>query len=244
MKKILMASGLGILPFILFAQAGHIMQGIGATNMSMGGASTAQPLDISGALQWNPAAISAFDKKIFSANGGLFFSSPVLSSTVPTSEGPFSGVTNDDRGISVMPALAMVWGNKKSKHTFGVSAFGISGFGVTFPENNRNPVNMPQSSRGFGRIQSDYRLLQVGLTYSYKISKQFSIGIAPTFNYSSLKLAPNPLSSPSQTLGYPVSDKATALGFGGQFGIFYNSGEGIKLGASYKTTQKFSRFKI
>ena len=38
-----------------------------------------------------------------------------------------------------------------------------------------------------------------------------------------------------QTLGYPVSDKASALGFGGQFGIFYNSGKGIKLGASYKT---------
>ena len=47
-----------------FAQAGHIMQGVGAVNMSMGGASTAQPLDISGALQWNPAAISVFDSKI------------------------------------------------------------------------------------------------------------------------------------------------------------------------------------
>ena len=74
MKKILIALGAGVLPFILFAQTGHIMQGIGATNMSMGGASTAQPLDINGALQWNPAAISAFDKKIFSANAGLFFS--------------------------------------------------------------------------------------------------------------------------------------------------------------------------
>jgi long-chain fatty acid transport protein len=83
------------LPFILFAQAGHIMQGIGATNMSMGGAATAQPLDINGALQWNPAAISAFDKKILSVNAGLFFSSPVLSSTVPTPGGPFSGVTKD-----------------------------------------------------------------------------------------------------------------------------------------------------
>jgi long-chain fatty acid transport protein len=242
MKKIIMTLGLGILPFILFAQAGHIMQGIGATNISMGGASIAQPLDINGALQWNPAAISAFDKKILSVNAGLFFSSPVLSSTVPTSGGPFSGVTKDDRGASVMPALAMVWGKKNSKHTFGVSAFGISGFGVTFPENNANAINMPQSDGGFGRIQSDYQLLQVGLTYSYKISEQFSIGLAPTFNYSSLKLAPNPLSSPSPSLGYPVSDKATALGFGGQFGIFYNSGKGIKLGASYKTPQEFGSF--
>lgn len=242
MKKLLATFGLGFLPFILFAQAGHIMQGIGATNMSMGGAATAQPIDINGALQWNPAAIAAFDKKIFSVNTGLFFSSPVLYSTVPTPGGPMSGFTKDDRGVSVMPALAMVWGKKNSKHTFGVSAFGISGFGVTFPESNTNPVNMPQSQGGFGRIQSDYQLLQVGLTYAYKVSEQFSIGLAPTFNYSSLKLAPNPLSSPSQTLGYPVSDKATALGIGGQVGVFYNSGKGIKLGASYKSQQEFKSF--
>lgn len=242
MKKLIITAGLGFLPVILFAQAGHIMQGIGAANMSMGGAATAQPLDINGALQWNPASISVFDKKILSVNAGLFFSSPELSSTAPTTDGPFAGVTKDDRGSSVMPALAMVWGKKNSKHTFGASAFGISGFGVTFPQNNANAINMPQSSGGFGRIQSDYQLMQVGLTYAYKLSDKFSIGLAPTFNYSALKLAPNPLASPSNTLGYPVSDKATALGFGGQLGVFYNSGKGIKLGASYKTAQKFGSF--
>ncbi len=242
MKKILITLGFGTLPFLLFAQTGHIMQGIGAKNMSMGGAATAQPIDINGALQWNPAAIAAFDTKIVSVNAGFFFSSPELSSTVPTPGGPMSGVTKDDRSASVMPALAMVWGKKNSKHTFGVSAFGISGFGVTFPESNSNPINMPQSQGGFGRIQSDYQLLQVGFTYAYKVSDKFSIGLAPTFNYSSLELAPNPLASPSPTLGYPVSNKATALGIGGQFGVFYNSGEGIKLGASYKTAQYFEKF--
>jgi long-chain fatty acid transport protein len=242
MKKLLATIVLGMLPVILLAQAGHIMQGIGATNMSMGGAATAQPIDINGALQWNPASISAFHSKVISVNAGLFFSSPVLYSTAPTPVGPMSGVTKDDRGVSVMPALAMVWGKKNSKHSFGVSAFGISGFGVTFPESNSNPINMPQSQGGFGRIQSDYQLLQVGVTYAYKITDQFSVGLAPTFNYSSLKLAPNPLSSPSQTLGYPVSDKATALGIGAQVGIFYNSGKGIKLGASYKSPQSFGNF--
>ncbi|MDR3694619.1 outer membrane protein transport protein [Mucilaginibacter sp.] len=242
MKKLITILGLSTLPFISFAQAGHIMQGVGATNMSMGGAATAQPLDISGALQWNPAAISAFNSTILSVNAGAFFSSPVLSSTVPTSQGPFSGVTNDARGASIMPALAMVWGNKNSKHTFGVSVFGISGFGVTFPENNQNPINMPQSSGGFGRIESNYELMQVGLTYSYKITEQLSVGVQPNFDYSELNLAPNPLSSPSQTKGYPVSNEASALGFGGQLGLFYNSGEGIKLGVSYKTTQSFSSF--
>ena len=49
---------------VMYSQAGHIMQGVGAVNMSMGGASTAQPLDISGAMQWNPAALSTFNDKI------------------------------------------------------------------------------------------------------------------------------------------------------------------------------------
>ena len=57
MKKIFVTTGFGLLPIILLAQAGHIMQGIGAVNMSMGGAATGQPIDINGALQWNPAGI-------------------------------------------------------------------------------------------------------------------------------------------------------------------------------------------
>lgn len=119
----------------------------------------------------------------------MFYSSPELSSTVPTPDGPMTGVTKDARGVSVMPALAMVWGNNKSKHTFGVSAFGISGFGVTFPQNNTNPISMPQNVGGFGHIQSDYQLMQVGVTYAYQLTDKISIGVAPTFNYSALNLS-------------------------------------------------------
>ena len=139
----------------IYSQAGHIMQGVGSINMSMGGASTAQPLDISGALHWNPATISTFNENTFKFDIGMFFSSPELNSTVPEFDAMgqptgnfFSGTTKDDRGVSPMPALAMVWGNENSKHTFGASAFGISGFGVTFPENMSNPINMPQSMGG------------------------------------------------------------------------------------------------
>lgn len=228
-----------------FSQAGHIMQGVGAVNMSMGGAATGQPLDISGALQWNPAAISTFNGSILKADFGLFFSSPELSSTY----GTYSGVTKDERGVSPMPAAAFVWGAPESKHTFGVSAFGISGFGVTFPENMANPISMPQEYGGFGHIQSDYMLLQIGFTWAYELSDKFSIGLQPNIDYASLELEPNPLSAPDfpeeyggTGKGYPKSDKATAIGFGAQIGLFFNSGTGFKAGASYKTAQSFSEF--
>ncbi len=252
----------------VFAQAGHIMQGVGAVNMSMGGAATAQPLDINGAMQWNPASLSEFNGKTISLNVGAFFSSPTLKSSVPANmyfdgSPAISGVTEDDRGTSIMPSLAFMWGKEDSKHTFGASAFGISGFGVTFndeknylfspeydPTLNSNPINYPQDFGGFGHIESDYMLLQIGLSYAYEITEQLSIGIQPNFNYASLELAPNPVATPDFPApmgggkGYPVTDKASAFGYGGQVGIFYDSGGVLKLGASYKSKQYFSDFEF
>jgi len=262
MKNLLMVWCLLFVTAVSFAQTGHIMQGVGAVNMSMGGAATAQPLDISGSLLWNPATISAYDSRIISINAGAFFSSPKLSSSLPAGmlgQGApaVSGTTQDDRGTSIMPALAMVFAKPDSKHTFGISAFGISGFGVTFPEERNNPlsdsfdptkssnpINYPQQAGGFGLLQSDYMLLQVGLSYAYKLSEKVSIGIQPTFNYSSLELIPNPLSSPSMTLGYPTSNRATAVGYGAQAGIFFDSQTGFKLGAAYKSPQYFNNFEF
>ncbi|MFD0862912.1 OmpP1/FadL family transporter [Sungkyunkwania multivorans] len=250
MRKALVKCTFLLATAMTFAQAGHIMQGVGSVNMSMGGAATAQPLDISGALQWNPATISSFDGTILKLDAGFFFSSPELSATVPEFDNTgqptgnfFSGTTKDDRGVSILPALSLVWGKEESNHTFGASAFGISGFGVTFPENMSNPINAPQSMGGFGRIESDYALLQVGFTWAYKVSDKFSIGVAPTFNYASLELIPNPTANPNQS-GYPTTDKASALGFGTQFGAFFDSGSGIKAGVSYKTKQSFSDFEL
>ncbi|MGO4905007.1 OmpP1/FadL family transporter [Flavobacterium sp. W20_MBD1_R3] len=227
----------------LFAQSGHLMQGVGAVNMSMGGASTAQPIDISGALKWNPAAISVFEGSTISLNVGLFMANPELSSTVPTPNGLMSGTSTDVKSNSIMPSLGFVYGKKDSKHSFGAFAFGVSGFGVDFPESTSNPINMPQSMGGFGNLTSNYMMLQTGLSYAYKLSKSVSIGVSPNFNIATLELKPNPTASPT-IAGYPTTNNAMATGFGGQIGIFYQNEEGFKLGASYKTEQQFSNFEF
>ena len=255
-KRVTMQNYLLKLFFILFSvaaysQAGHIMQGVSSVNMSMGGAATAQPLDISGAMHWNPASISAFEENSMRFDLGLFFSSPELSSTVPEVDGTgtptgnfISGTTKDDRGVSPLPNLAFLWAKPDSRHTFGASAFGISGFGVTFPESTTNPINFPQSLGGFGRIESEYILLQLGFAYSYELSDKWSIGVQPNFDIATLELLPNPTANPSLTAGYPSTDKATALGFGAQVGLFFDNGQGFKAGAAYKTTQKFEDFDL
>ncbi len=262
MKKHILQLSLMLLSTIAFSQSGHVMHGVGAVNISMGGAATGQPIDISGALQWNPASISTFDSKIIKLDVGLFFTSAELSSSIPAGMmGPgspaVSGTTQDDTGISPMPALAMVWGKEDSKHTFGASIFGVSGAGVTFPEETNNPlsatfnpainsspISYPQAAGGFGYLETVYQLLQAGFTYSYEISDKFSVGIQPTFNYGSLKLIPNPTAVPSQTAGYPSNDAASSIGFGAQIGIFFDSGNGFKAGASYKTEQNLSEYEF
>jgi len=257
-----------------FAQAGHLMAGVGSVNTSMGGAATAQPIDISGAIQWNPAALSTFDSKILNVDVGLFFASPELSSTLPANmmfagSPEVTGVTTDDKGASPLPAIAMVWGKPDSKLTFGASAFGVSGFGVDFAEetnlpmdnlgnpnpnwdpSNSNPISYPQMMSGFGHLKSNYMLMQVGFTVAYEISDKFSIGFTPNFNYASLEIAPNPTTAPDLPVdfggtgkGYPEADAASTTGIGGQIGLFYDSGKGFKLGASYKTKQTLGDLKF
>ena len=240
---------------LTFAQTGHLMQGIGAVNMSMGGAATAQPLDISGAMHWNPATLSVFDGSILRFDIGMFKGTPTLYSSLPAGmlglgSPSVSGATDSELEISPMPALAFTWGKAESKSRFGVSMFGISGFGVDFPEEtnsplsptfnpgeNSNPILYPQAAMGFGNLNSNYMYLQVGFTWSYEISDKLSIGVQPTVNYASLELEPNPIAQPSQTLGYPVSEATASYGVGGQIGIFYDTQTGLKVGASYKTPQ-------
>ncbi len=245
-----------------FAQTGHLMQGVGAVNMSMGGAATAQPLDISGAMHWNPAALSVFDGAILKLDVGMFKGTPTLYSSLPVNMmGPgspaVSGATESELGYSPMPALAFAWGGADSKSTFGISVFGVSGFGVDFPEETNsplsssfnpgessNPILYPQQAMGFGHLKSSYMLMQIGFTWAYNISDNFSIGLQPTFNYSALELAPNPIARPSQTKGYPTSEAAAAYGYGGQVGLFYDSHSGFKMGASYKSQQYMSEMEF
>ncbi|MCK5781613.1 MAG: outer membrane protein transport protein [Flavobacteriales bacterium] len=274
MKSRIFTFALVLLSTFAFAQSGHLMQGIGAVNMSMGGAATGKAMDISGALQWNPASISGYSGTKIGLDVGAMFSSPTLSSSMPMMGpdgqpimGPdgqpimLSGSVDSDKGVSPLPSLAIVWGNEDSKHTFGVSVFGVSGFGVDFAEDSNNPgymdgsmnpnydpnkpfspISGPQSAGGFGHIESNYMLLQVGFTWAYQITENFSIGIEPTINYQALDISPNPLVAPSMTAGYSKSETASAIGYGGQLGVYYDSKSGFTAGASYKSKQYMADF--
>ncbi len=267
MKKLPLFIILLSISLLTYGQTGHLMGGIGSVNTSMGGAATGQPLDISGTIQWNPASISGFDQTVLNIDMGLFFASPNLSSSIPANmmyagSPEVKGTTKDEKGVSPLPSVAIVLGNPDSKLTYGLSIFGVSGFGVDFPEetnlpvdasgnpnpqwnpNNSNPITYPQSMGGFGHIKSNYMLMQVGFTVAYQLTDQLSIGLAPTFNYAALELAPNPTTNPDMSKGYPTAQQTGTTGFGGQVGVFYDSQKGFKAGISYKSKQNLSPLKF
>lgn len=257
MKK-LFVSIFTIFTAALLAQTGHVLQGAGAVNFSMGGAGTALPLDPNGALQWNPASITAFDRNELALSVAYFTAAPSVKSKMTQPDGlEIKGTTEDELGASPLPTLGAIFTKADSKFAFGVSAFGISGFGVDYPAttelptpdnpdfnpNASNPLLYPQSMGGFGHLNSNYQLMQLGLTGAYEITEGLSIGIAPTFNYSSLLIEPVPIAAPSEK-GYPLGEKASALGIGAQAGLFFHLPTGINFGVAYKSQQYFKDFEI
>lgn len=90
--------------------------------------------------------------------------------------------------------------------------------------------------------------MQIGLTYAYKITRDFFAGIQRNLDYKTLGLAPNHIASRdfspkiSAGKGWSRPNKATALAFGDQIRVLYNSGDLIKLGASFKSKKSFSEF--
>src|SRR5262245_30655415 len=85
-------------PTVVSAQ-GVYLPGGGAAHVSMGGASSATPIDAIGALYWNPAAIGRLGRSEVEIGGAFLFPKFRLDSTSPL--GLRSGGTNSDSGTGV-----------------------------------------------------------------------------------------------------------------------------------------------
>lgn len=241
-KKAGLVLALPLLASSLTAQQGHVMNGVGAVNQSMGGAAVGAPIDPSGTINWNPAGISALGCCEFQFGFELFQSDLEISSTF----GPMSGSTPSDVGTSPIPSFAFTWGEKDSPWIFGLGAYGMAGFGTNFaassPSPGGNPIFMPQPN-GFGAVYSDFQLLQLAPTVAYRINKQWSVGFSPTIDRAQLSVDPAAFAVPNSNGTYPSAAHADeSWGWGFQLGVLWELESGWNLGASYKSTQWFNEF--
>lgn len=237
---------------------GIALPAAGPINQSMGGASTAAPLDSMGALFWNPASISGLCCSEMSFGLGLLLPTTELASTVPAG-GIFpgfppvelSGSTQTTPGVMPIPTAAYVHRNPDSPWTYGIGIFGIGGFCTNYPTSQTNPILTPPppGGIGLGRVFAQVEIMQVTPTLAYAITDRLSIGVTPTLNLARFAAAPQFLAAPDDANGdtfatYPDGTATNySWGAGVHLGVFYAGEAGWNLGASIKSPQWFEPFR-
>ncbi len=240
------------------AQYGAILSGVGATNRSMAGASTAAPLSAAGALYWNPATISGLPRSELEAGAELLFLHTQADSSLNASSlGPgippinLAGQTNSNTGVTPLPTIALAYIPEGSPLSFGLGVFAVSGFGVDYAGSNSNPLLTPRPpiGVGFGPVYSDFQVLQIHPAVACKLTDHLSIGGGPTVDLGKLGVDPFILTTPDNAnadafFTYPPgSHESTTWGAGFTVGAFYQA-DTWAIGASFKSPQWFDNFRL
>lgn len=236
-----------------FGQFGAMLSGVGPINQSMGGASTAAPLDTLGALYWNPATISALPNSTDFGLELLIPHSSIASTVNANALGPgvppvtLSGYNHSSSGTFPLPEFGIVYTPEDSNLTYGLGVLTVAGFGVNYPGGTQNPILFPPSANGVGALYSQYQLMQVVPTLSIQLTEGLSFGIGPVIDLAGLSVDPGFLTAPDNSAGgaftYPaLTHGQFQWGAGFQLGAYYVTDGNWQFGASFKSQQWFRDF--
>ena len=243
-RSILLAlMGVGLCAVSARAQFGITQSGAGPINRSMAGASTAAPLDASGALYWNPATISGLQQSELEFGSEILYPETRLSSRIP---GLGAGSDRGDDGVFIVPSVGLVYKPECSQWTFGMGLVAAGGFGTNYPASRTNPIltAQPPFGVGLGSVYSNFQLLQLVPTASLQLTPHLSVGMAPTVDLANLSADPGVLSAPNPNGQFPsVTHGHTTWGAGFQAGAYYTTDAGWNFGASFKSPQWFEPFR-
>ncbi len=230
---------------------GIALPAAGPVNQSMGGASTAAPIDAMGALYWNPATISALQCSEMGFGLGLMLPTTHLASSVSGfAPVTLQGSNRSNAGVTPIPDFALVERIDDSDWSYGVGIFAIGGFSTNYPASTTNPVLMPPPpvGLGLGHIYAQLQILQVVPTLSCQLTDNLSVGVSPMIDLAELALDPAVFAPPDDANGdgFPSYPSATATsytwGIGAQVGVFYK-GPAWNMGFSLKSPQWFDDFR-
>jgi long-chain fatty acid transport protein len=239
------------------AQQGLLLSGVGPINRSMGGASTAAPIDSAGALYWNPASIVGLERSEMEFGVELVAADSKLSSFIEAgSLGPgfppidLAGTTESHAGWFAIPSFGFVYKPECSPLTYGLGIYGIAGFGTNYRQDNSNPIVTapPPAGLGLGSLFSQYQVLQVAPSVAFQVTDRLSIGFAPTFDLAELSVDPAFFASPDDANGDPFATLPSAThgrtnwGMGCQLGLYYTTECCWNFGATIKSPQWFNEY--
>ena len=194
---------------------GDNLLGIGPTARGLGGTGTAAPQDALGAISGNPAGLSFLAADLpAESDVSLTFFVPHVSARVDALSADSAAKTY------LIPSLASAGplGAKDGPWQYGLAAYGVAGLGVDYRhsavDTTLGPTPYPLVAGGRTQLQ----VLEVAPSLAYKVSPEWSLGLALDLDYGQL------------TLGGPTKSGFAA---GLQPGVVFRPAAGFSLGATY-----------
>ena len=229
---------------------GLIVPGAGPINRSMGGASTAAPIELGGTY-WNPALMSAFDGNQVLLGSELLFPSIHYTGSLPAGSlgngRPATnryGVARSDSGVASNLATGLSFKiDEKSPLTFGLLVAGYVGGNVNYAGSLSTPLlgpRIPPNFAGVGPIYANASVLAITPMASAAIGDRLHIGGGPIITTTSLSMNPAFFApGPRDDLGLltfpPATNSRPFWGGGFQIGLLYEVNDDWNVGFSYKS---------
>jgi long-chain fatty acid transport protein len=194
---------------------GDNLIGIGAASRSSGGTGVASPADVLGAISDNPAGLSllpATQLREFDASLTLFL--PHVNASV-------GGVSaQSDSKIYPIPsfAFASLVEARDASWVYGIAAYGVSGLGVDYHGTAIDTTLTPTPFPLVAGTRTELKLGEIAPALSYRISPQWTVGLAVNLDYGRLDLG---------------GGGKHGFGLGIQPGITYQPNERLTFGFSY-----------
>jgi long-chain fatty acid transport protein len=228
------------------AQALYLPGG-GAAHLSMGGASTATPVDAIGALYWNPAAIGRLGRSEVAIGAAFLFPDISLESTAPGPFGLRTGRTNSDSGVVPASSLGVVYQPDDSRLTYGLGMNTLAVGGVNYPGDASNPILAGIGPLGNvqGPIAASMMILQITPTAAYKVTDRLWLGAGPTIDVAVTAFDPAYFGASDDANGdgigtFPTGSHSRPFwGLGGRVGVVYALTDQVDVGFGYTTPQWF-----
>jgi long-chain fatty acid transport protein len=213
-----------------YATNGMRMIGFGPSQVSMGGASAALPLDAA-SIVTNPAGMTELGRRI--DFGASYFNPRVKyqAREVPglpqpgmaaASTSPFTS----DRGPSPVPAFGLVLPIDE-RLTFGIGAYGIAGMGVDYAQNL------------FGGVTySSYSQLRFAPGIAARLGDKVSVGVTANVMYATMGYAA------AEGLLQVPHQAASAFGVGATAGVRFTPMKRVSFAAAYESKSWFQDFEF
>ncbi len=200
---------------ILFATNGDNLIGIGAKSRGMGGAGIGISHCAESTLQ-NPALISCTKGTSISFGGTIFMPDMKLKMGRADEH-------DSDADINLIPSVSI--SQKLNENWFlGIGMWGTAGMGVDY----RNAQQSPTDSGNMHMI-TNLQLMEFGASLAYR-RDNIGLAVTPVLQYGSLDISYQGFDG--KTVGDGV---AQDLGYGVNFGAYYDVTNGVTLGAVYKS---------